>query len=618
MARSHFAIGLTAALCLAAGFSNAQSLSEPAAQLAQWSQAAQAAPKAIAPGASDWPAPASAQADPHAAAPQPANPVTAVALVKETVKANAVAVPASIQPAAAAAAGAQAAAVAPAQAAAVAPAQPSAVASLDPSPPPAPETQPSGADSPAADLQTMPGAESTAPPLPASGAGADALPPPAGAGGAPAAASNQGDLWERIRKGFAMPDLTNTKSVTSTRWYAAQPDYIARMTSRASLYLYYIVQEIERRGLPTELALLPFVESAMQPQAVSAAQAAGLWQFIPSTGKMYLLEQNLWKDERFGVVESTRAALDYLEKLHNEFGNWQLALAAYNYGEAGVERALAYNRSRHRPLNYENLRLPRETQFYVPKLQAIKNIIENPARYGIELPQIVDQPYFVTVSGARDMDVATAARLADMPIEDFQALNPAYNRPLIVGAMAPTILLPADRADKFSANLAAWEATGQPLASWAAYRLKTGESLSAVARRVGVSEAALRSANHVPPRYVLASGSTVLIPRDETMEDVSGDMLDGSMALVPERAGLRKVTVRVRRGDTLASIARRWHVTADEVMAWNDLRTGTLFAGQHLNLTVASAASGPRKGHRRTHGNHPTTLARANTATSAR
>jgi membrane-bound lytic murein transglycosylase D len=444
------------------------------------------------------------------------------------------------------------------------------------------------------------------PPAPA--ANAPAAEPPAQVGQGPT-----GDLWERIRKGFQMPDLTTKRAMTTTRWYAGRPDYIGRMTNRAGLYLYYIVQEIERRGMPTELALLPFVESAMQPQAISSAQAAGLWQFIPSTGRLYSLEQNLWKDERFGVVESTRAALDYLQKLHDEFGSWQLALAAYNYGENGVERALDYNRKHHKPLAYESLaKLPRETQYYVPKLQALKNIISNPKRYGIELPAIPDEPYFVTINGSRDIDLATAAQLADMPLEDFQALNPAFNRPLIVGAMAPSILLPADRSEKFGANLAAWEATGQPLASWTAYRLKGGETLSAVADRVGVTEASLRVANHVPPRYMLGAGSTILVPRDEAVgEDVSGDMLEGSVALVPEQPGLRKISVRVRRGESIGSIARRWHVSEDEIIAWNDLRSPSLMAGQRLTLTVASSSAGTHKKSSRATRTHNTTVARA-------
>jgi peptidoglycan lytic transglycosylase D len=462
----------------------------------------------------------------------------------------------------------------------------------------APPAAPAPTASPAPAVTPTPArAASQAPAAPTPPAASTA---PAGPTAAQASTVPPGDLWERIRRGFAMPDLTSKKAFTTTRWYAGKPDYIDRMTTRATLYLYYIVQEIEKRGMPTELALLPFVESAMQPQAISSAQAAGLWQFIPSTGRIYSLEQNLWKDERFGVVESTRAALDYLQKLYEEFGSWELALAAYNYGENGVEKALEYNRKHHKPLTYESLvKLPRETQFYVPKLQALKNIVSNPQRYGIELPAIPDEPYFVSVNGSRDIDLATAAQLADMPLEDFQALNPAFNRPLIVGAMAPTLLLPADRSEKFGANLAAWEATGQPLASWTAYRLKSGESLSAVAERVGVSEASLRAANRVPPRYLVGAGSTILVPRDDADgEDVSGDMLDGSVALMPEKPGLHKISVKVRRGESIGSIARRWHVGEDEIIAWNDLRSPALMAGQRLTLTVASPTVSHKKSAR--------------------
>jgi len=408
----------------------------------------------------------------------------------------------------------------------------------------------------------------------------------------PAAPPDDKDLWNRIRRGFKMPDLDTKRAQASTRWYAAQPDYIARMTSRASMYLYHIVEEIEKRGMPTELALLPFVESAMQPEAISFAQAAGLWQFIPSTGRLYSLEQNLWKDERFGVIESTRAALDYLQKLYAEFGDWQLALAAYNCGEAGVEHALARARAAHRSLAYKDLRLPRETQYYVPKLQAIKNIIADPQRFGIELPDIRNEPYFVAMNKTRDMDVVTAARLANMPIDEFRALNPAFNRPLILGASSPTILIPADRAEAFEANLAAWDATGQPLASWTAYTLQTGDALAKIAERAGLTEAQLREANRIPPRYRPAVGSTILIPRDETMsDDVAPGYISASFSLVPESGNLRQVTYRVRRGDTLDSVARRWHVQADDIVAWNQLHSTTLFAGQRLNLTVVRPAA---------------------------
>lgn len=383
-----------------------------------------------------------------------------------------------------------------------------------------------------------------------------------------------------------MPDLEIPLATARTRWYASQPAYINRMAQRASLYLFHIVEEIERRGMPTELALLPFVESAMQPEAVSSAKAAGLWQFIPSTGKHYALEQNMWKDERRNVVESTRAALDYLQKLYTEFGDWHLALAAYNWGEGSVGRAIARNQAQRKPTDYLSLKMPAETQHYVPKLQAIKNIVRDPASFGITLPAIRNQPYFVAVSKERDIDIETAARLAEMPLAEFLALNPGFNRPVIVGAAQPTLLLPADRAEVFTGNLAAYVATGQPLASWTTYVLMPTDSLADIARRAGISEAKLREANRIPARARPAAGSVVLIPRDETMDDISPEHLQASFSLLPETTNSRRVTYKVRRGDTLQSVARQWRVLPDDIKAWNNLRSPTLFAGQRLDLHV--------------------------------
>jgi membrane-bound lytic murein transglycosylase D len=412
-----------------------------------------------------------------------------------------------------------------------------------------------------------------------------------------------GNLWERIRRGFKMPNLESKLADNRTHWYANQPEYLDRMAQRSRRYLFHIVEEIERRGMPTELALLPFVESAFQPEAISSAKAAGLWQFIPSTGRIYELEQTMWRDERRDVVESTRAALDYLQKLHDMFGDWHLALAAYNWGEGAVSRAIEKNRRAKKPTAYPFLRMPRETAYYVPKLQAMKNIVSEPERYGVALPRIDDTPYFVTIHGTRDIDVHTAAQLAEMNPDEFRALNPALNRPVIVGAAGMKLLLPADRADRFSANLAAWEATGQPLASWTTYKMAPKDTLASVAQKVGINEQQLREANQVPPRYRLAPGSTILIPRDETMEDdIPADHLDGAFALVPEHANLRKVTYRVRRGDTLHGVARRWRVSEKDIIVWNHLTAPTLFAGQRLQLTVpapkaraAKSKSAPKK-----------------------
>jgi len=395
------------------------------------------------------------------------------------------------------------------------------------------------------------------------------------------------NLWDRIRRGFAMPDLQTPLADNRTRWYASQGDYIDRMAQRSRKYLFHIVEEIERRGMPTELALLPFVESAFQPEAISTAKAAGLWQFIPSTGKDYDLAQNMWHDERRDVIESTRAALDYLQKLYDMFGDWHLALASYNWGEGAVSRAIEKNRRAGRPTGYTSLKMPQETAYYVPKLQAIKNIVSEPERWGVALPRIDDAPYFVAVPKNRDIDVVTAARLAEMNTADFRALNPAFNRPVIVGAAGVKLLLPADKVETFHANLAAWEATGQPLASWTTYPLAPGDTLASVAKRAGISEQLLREANRVPPRYRLAAGSTILIPRDETMdEDIRVESLEARFALVPEQSNMRKVTYRVRRGDTLHAVARKWNVDEKDVIAWNHLTAPTLFAGQRLELTV--------------------------------
>jgi membrane-bound lytic murein transglycosylase D len=394
------------------------------------------------------------------------------------------------------------------------------------------------------------------------------------------------DLWQRIRRGFAMADLETRAADSSTRWYAAQPDYFGRMAARGNLYLFHIVEEIERRGMPTELALLPFVESAMQPQALSSAQA--------STGRLYRLEQNLWRDERRDVLESTRAALDYLQKLHDEFGDWHLALAAYNCGEGCVGRAVERARARKRSTAYASLPLPRETLGYVPKLQAIKNIVRDPAAYGVELPAIRNEPYFAVLRKTRDIDIDTAARLAEMPVDDFRALNPSFNRPLMPafagnGEEKATILLPADRADVFLANLAAFESTGQPLASWTAYTVQNTDTVENIASRVGVSAEHLREANRIPKRHRLAAGSTLLIPRDETMaDDIAPEKLNAALSLLPERGNQRIVTYRVRRGDTLVGVARRYGVGADEIVEINRLRSRELFVGQRLNVAVAA------------------------------
>ena len=411
-----------------------------------------------------------------------------------------------------------------------------------------------------------------------------------------------GDVWERIRRGFAIPDLASPAVDRWLRFYTRDPAYLRRMADRAGQYLYDIVENVEARGMPMELALLPFVESAFQPEALSKAKAAGLWQFMPATGNDHSLNQNLWRDDRQDVLQSTRAALDYFEYLHGMFGDWQLALAAYNWGEGSVSRAIARAKRAGRAADYAHLRMPRETADYVPKLEAIKRIIENPSKYGIELPDVGNEPFFVTITKPRDIDTKTAAELAGMPLEEFRALNPSYKLPVIVASHNNVMLLPADRVDYFIDNLASWMDSGQPLSRWSTYKLQQGETLAAVAERAGMSESFLREVNGIPKGRQVLPNSTLLILSDAG-DDISADDADARLRLSPQTTW-RRVTYRVRPGDTLSTIARRWHITMKSIVTANRLRSDRLRAGQRLILTVPNVERAPIQQASRSTGSH--------------
>ena len=388
------------------------------------------------------------------------------------------------------------------------------------------------------------------------------------------------DLWERIRRGFAMPDLQTPDVTEREQWYASRPDYIQRMTGRSNKYLFHIVEELERRQMPAELALLPFIESAFNPQAVSSAKAAGMWQFTPSTGKYFDLKQNAFRDDRRDVLASTKAALDYLQKLHRMFGDWHLALAAYNWGEGSVSRAIARNQKAGLPTGYLDLNMPQETRQYVPKLQAIKNIVANPQAFKSELPLIENHPYFQQVDITRDIDVALAARLADVKIEDFKALNPSAHRPVILASGTPQILLPWNNAIVFQRNLQAY-GQGQ-YASWTAWVAPATLSSSDAARKVGMNEADLRAVNNIPARMLIVAGSTLLVPRSATAgNDVTSQVADNAqMSLAPEIVN-RRTTVKARKGETVATIAKRYGLSAASVAQWNSVSAASGFKPGH-------------------------------------
>ena len=402
---------------------------------------------------------------------------------------------------------------------------------------------------------------------PAVAASLESLPPPAE------------DIWVRIRKGFAMPDLDDPLVAKWEEWYASRPDYVARMVDRSRRYLYHIVVEVDERHMPTEIALLPMIESAYNPNALSTSRASGIWQFIPSTGTHYGLKQTFWFDSRRDVIAGTEGALTYLMKLYGDFSDWQLALAAYNWGEGNVGKAIAFNQKKGLPGNYASLKMPDETRNYLPKLQAVKNIVGDPAKYGIVLDDIPDAPYFAVVHTTKRMDVKRAAELAEMPLEEFQFLNPHYNRPVIAGADEYTLLLPIDKAELFAAKL---DLTDQPLVSWQAYRMRNGETLPQVAAKFGLPVESLRAVNGLGTKAKVPAGHTLLVPSTRASSEAEVGLSQAVFTTVPQG---RTFYYRVNRGDTLAGIAARYDVSVQDIRRWNGLAQATAAPGQSLRIT---------------------------------
>ena len=406
--------------------------------------------------------------------------------------------------------------------------------------------------------------------------------------------ADRGSLWTRLRGGLSMADLEGDRVAKWELFYARQPEYVQRMVGRGGRYLFHIVEEVERRRMPAELALLPFIESAFNPQAQSRAAASGMWQFMPATGKDFDLRQNHFRDDRRDVLASTRAALDYLQRLHNLFDDWHLALAAYNWGQGNVMRAMADNRRFGRATDYGSLKMPEETRDYVPKLQAIKNLVMAPERLGLSLPALDNHPYFLSVSIERDIDVALAARLAGMPLEDFQSLNPQMNKPVILAAGVPQVLLPYDNANRFLQQL---PLVRGPLASWTAWVAPRTLNPGDAAKLVGMSESELREVNRIPARMLLKAGSTLLVPRQAgASADVAEHLADhGTLSLTPEGRPERKVSFTAgKKGDSVAAIARRYRVSAEQVARWNQVGPAAHFKpGQRVVVMQAAPASKP-------------------------
>lgn len=428
-----------------------------------------------------------------------------------------------------------------------------------------------------------------------------------------------GNIWDRVYAGFEMKML-NTKSVKLyERRYSQNAKYFSDILSRGEKYLFHIVTELEKRNMPTELALLPIIESAYNPAAHSDSAADGIWQIIPSTGRSFGLKQNWWKDERRDIKEATDAALNYLEKLHGMFGSWHLALAAYNAGEGTVSRAIKLNKKLGKPTNYDQLRLPEETKQYIPKLQAVKNIVMHPEKFGVTIKPIQDKPYFKAVSAPAQIDTLLVPELAGISDSEFYALNPHFKRPVIASTgKENTLLLPVEAVQTFEDNLSFYN---KPLVTWQPYTLKPGEPLAAVAGKFDIQLNELRKANQLPSQLSITKPTTILVPNAEaksatdssntsvlnepnsvaktvlldinktqnsenldktTIEDLKNNHLILKKKSVKSAQTKMRISHIVKRGDTLSEISEKYNVPTNQIIALNNLRSQRIQVGQRL------------------------------------
>jgi len=410
------------------------------------------------------------------------------------------------------------------------------------------------------------------------------------------------DLWDRIRAGYAMPPLDNHLVEIHERWFERNPEYVQNMVSRARYYLYYIVEEVEKRGMPMEIALLPAIESAYKPHAYSRARAVGLWQFIKSTGRVYGLEMNWWYDGRRDVMASTQAALDYLEKLYGQFNDWQLALAAYNCGEGKIERLVNQNRRKGLPTDYSALkRLPRETRNYVPKLMAMANIVADPAKHGLQLDPIPNTEYFARIETDGQIDLGVVARLTDMPVDELFMINPGYQRWITDPKGPHALLVPADKKDTVIEGLS--KLADEDRVQWARHEVRRGDTMSRLAGRYHVTVEAIRTANNLPSNR-LSVGQNLLIPVSANQVALAAIQPPTYVRSVQSHStagtGNRvKIVHRVRAGESLWSIARKYRVYVHQLREWNLLEDGdnALKLGQRLLIWTTRGGVSAARSH---------------------
>lgn len=408
--------------------------------------------------------------------------------------------------------------------------------------------------------------------------------------------SSDANLWDRVRSGMRLNIPDNERVERFVRWYSEHPSYLDRMQKNAETYLFHIVEAIEKRGMPMELALLPAVESNYTPTARSHAGAVGMWQFISSTGKIYGLEQNALFDERRHVTASTEAALDYLNKLHDQFGgDWELAMAAYNAGEGAVGRARTRAESRNQPTDYWSLDLPTETEEYVPRLLALATLVKKPRKHGVELGYIPNHPKLAEIETTRTIDLVQAAERCGIDKDEFCKLNAAYLTSITTSQAKHRILVPADKADKLRTVLAQLPeiqpsriaSISAPPARNTTYRVKRGDTLTGVATRFGVSVDQLRSANKLKGSQINVGQKLVIKGGKQTSGRTT--LAAAPSSSTSKQSAAVSSRYKVQSGDTLSSIARRFDVSVAQLQQTNQVKGGMIKVGQTLTINGKTA-----------------------------
>jgi len=390
------------------------------------------------------------------------------------------------------------------------------------------------------------------------------------------------DTWERIRNGFDLPDVEHKRITQELNWYKRHPEYMNRVVERARPYLHFITETVEAADIPLEIALLPIVESAFQPFAYSHGRAAGIWQFIPATGKRYGLKQDWWYDGRRDAYESTKAAVNLLKKLHLNFkGDWMHALAAYNTGDGRVKRAIRRNKAKGKPTDFFSLKLPKETRAYVPKLLALKKIINNPEEYGIELAEIPDEPYFEQVKLDSQIDLALAAEMAGLPLDDLYRLNSGYNR----WATSPNgpydLLIPLTHVEQFKTKLT--ELPADKRIKWVRHRVRKGDTLGTIAQKFHTSITTIKRVNRLHGKTIRAGHALTIPVASRSLREyrLSANQRKNKLQNIPRQG--RKVSHIVQQGDTFWDLAQRHRVGVKQLAKWNSMAPGDrLQAGQRL------------------------------------